>query len=173
MKKKFATKNPSKTNVLENNKTIPVNLIKNVSKLTSYGKGRKGLSNLGNTCYLNTILQSLFTTTKLVEYFLKNNYRNDVNQSDGIAHEFYEIVKSFWEGDQQIISPLKLRSIIGNINMNFFTNDQQDSHEFLIFLLEALHTELNRVNILFKSYSFLTSLEFCLNLKKSTANYFE
>ena len=95
---------------------------------------------------MNTILQSLFTTTKLVEYFLKNNYKNDLNQSDGIAHEFCEIVKSIWDGDQQIISPLKLRSIIGDINMNFFSNDQQDSHEFLIFLLEKLHKELNRVS---------------------------
>ena len=80
---------------------------------------------------------------------MKNNYRNDLNQSDGIAHEFCEIVKSIWDGDQQIISPLKLRSIIGDINMNFFSNDQQDSHEFLIFLLEALHKELNRVNFFF------------------------
>jgi ubiquitin C-terminal hydrolase len=122
-------------------------VFKNVEIVTLYGKGRTGLSNLGNTCYLNSILQCLSSETKLLEYFLTNNYKNELNQSDGIAHEFSEIVNAIWKSHQQIISPIKLRSLIGNTNENFYSNNQQDSHELLIFLLEALHKELNRVRI--------------------------
>jgi ubiquitin C-terminal hydrolase len=87
----------------------------------------------------------LSSTSELVEYFLKNNYKNDLIQPDGVAHEFCEILNALWDADQKIISPYKLRNMIGVTNRNFLSNDQQDSHELMIFLLEAIHKELNKV----------------------------
>ncbi len=133
-------------------------MIKNVEKLTSYGKGRTGLSNLGNTCYLNSILQCLSSTSELVEYFLKNNYKNDLIQPDGVAHEFCEILNALWDADQKIISPYKLRNMIGVTNRNFLSNGQQDSHELMIFLLEAIHRELNKVKKYTSIYFYRLSL---------------
>ena len=37
-------------------------------------QGATGLRNLGNTCYLNAILQCLGSISPLVEYFLSGKY---------------------------------------------------------------------------------------------------
>jgi len=132
--------------------------INNIQSL--YGNGLKGIRNNGNMCYLNSILQCLSSTHKLVEYFLTNNFQSDLNRSDasviknGITEEFFVIIKAIWEDNFQIISAYKLKYIIGKSNQQFNSNDQQDSQELLLFLLDGLHEDLNRVRFLIrKNYS--------------------
>jgi ubiquitin C-terminal hydrolase len=40
---------------------------------------KSGLNNRGNTCYLNTSIQCLYNLPGLTEYFVTNNYVNDIN----------------------------------------------------------------------------------------------
>lgn len=47
-----------------------------------------------------------------------------------------------WSGKFKSISPRDFRSVIGKQNGMFATYDQQDSHEFLLFLIDILHSEL-------------------------------
>jgi ubiquitin carboxyl-terminal hydrolase 4/11/15 len=42
--------------------------------------GKSGFSNIGNTCYMNASLQCLLSNTKLIEYFISNKFKNDLNK---------------------------------------------------------------------------------------------
>ncbi len=42
-------------------------------------KGKKGMQNLGNTCYMNSALQCLLRMPEISAYFLANKHIADLN----------------------------------------------------------------------------------------------
>ena len=115
--------------------------------------GQTGIQNLGNTCYLNSILQCLASNERLKDYFLNGYYQTDLNRTNRLgcngqlAQEFSIIIDLIWSGQHRIISPDRLKQIIGQFKPRFNNKNQQDSQELLICLLDGLHEDLNRVNI--------------------------
>lgn len=98
-----------------------------------------GLKNLGGTCYMNSVLRSLSLTSLLTNYFFSNK-----SILEGIiVNEYLNLLYLLSCGKYDVLTPAPFKQVIGHIQKVYLGDQQQDAHEFLIFLLE----ELNRVRI--------------------------
>ncbi|XP_031429479.1 ubiquitin carboxyl-terminal hydrolase 32 isoform X2 [Clupea harengus] len=115
-------------------------------------KGATGLSNLGNTCFMNSSIQCVSNTKPLTDYFISGRHLYELNRTNPIgmrghmAKCYGDLVQELWSGTQKNVAPLKLRWTIAKYAPRFNGFQQQDSQELLAFLLDGLHEDLNRVH---------------------------
>ncbi|XP_072233383.1 ubiquitin carboxyl-terminal hydrolase 15-like isoform X2 [Leuresthes tenuis] len=113
--------------------------------------GLCGLSNLGNTCFMNSAVQCLSNTPPLTDYFLKDKYTEELNEDNPlgmkgeIAKSYAELIKQLWSGKYSYVTPRPFKTQVGRFAPQFSGYQQQDSHELLAFLLDGLHEDLNRI----------------------------
>ena len=111
-----------------------------------------GLINLGNTCYLNSILQCLNATELFVKILKSSDVQIKNNDEGRLIYEYNELQK-LMSNKHCIISPKRFYKFFTECATSkdrglFLDYQQNDAGECLQFLLETFHNSLSRkVNI--------------------------
>lgn len=113
--------------------------------------GMTGLKNVGNSCYMNSTLQCLSATIPLARFLLDGSYRKAINRVNplgtqgALAEAFAQLIRVMWSEQYTFVSPVTFREAITRFAPAFRGHDQHDAQEFLAFLLDGLHEDLNYV----------------------------
>ncbi|KAK3842776.1 MAG: hypothetical protein J3R72DRAFT_367788, partial [Linnemannia gamsii] len=99
-----------------------------------------GLHNLGNTCFLNSVLQCLTYTAPLTNFLLSAQHSNSCKSTNFCMMCILEthVTRCFSRGMTDAISPKVIAGRLRNIGKQFRIGRQEDSHEFARYLIDAL-----------------------------------
>lgn len=116
-----------------------------------------GLKNSGNTCYINSLIQCIFVIPEFRNVFVSSEYREFSLTDNGISQlqlrnsgpmisaSICTLFNKMRDYGGVIISPSNFLSKCNRMRPDFqIPNLQQDTAEFLIFLLDSLHEEMNK-----------------------------
>jgi len=113
--------------------------------------GVVGLRNLGNTCFMNSMLQCMSFTQPLTAYFLRGDYERALNRKNPLgtggklAEAYAKLIEEIWSNRFTVVAPVDFKQQLGRAFAQFSGYQQQDSHEFFSLLADGLHEDLNRI----------------------------
>mmetsp|Transcript_16574 Transcript_16574/g.28206 ORF Transcript_16574/g.28206 Transcript_16574/m.28206 type:complete len:176 (+) Transcript_16574:957-1484(+) len=93
---------------------------------------------------MNSILQCIFATAPLTKYLLEDFKSTRKVRKQPLTLSYQDLLLQARSGKGQI-TPQDLKSQISRVAKQFSGYGQQDAQEFLRFLLDGMHNELNRV----------------------------
>ena len=113
-------------------------------------KGLTGLTNVGNSCYINACMQILSHTYKLSDFLKDESYKKHLNRiPDAILLlEWSKLLELMWSKNCTI-APMRFVNAIKKVssikNMDLFSGyAQNDAQEFLLFIIDCFHNSIRR-----------------------------
>eukprot|EP00049_Salpingoeca_infusionum_P007941 m.128224 g.128224 ORF g.128224 m.128224 type:complete len:732 (+) comp13867_c0_seq2:79-2274(+) len=113
--------------------------------------GKVGLFNCGNTCYMSAALQVLAHCTPLTDavlsceghvQFMESSRQELGHEHASLSGYLRHLIYTLWNTDKKAISPQFFVSHVRKLNPMYNSYQQQDSQEFLRYLLSTMDDEL-------------------------------
>ncbi|XP_005991976.1 ubiquitin carboxyl-terminal hydrolase 13 isoform X7 [Latimeria chalumnae] len=134
-----------------------------------YGSGYTGIQNLGNSCYLSTVMQVIFSIPEFQRAYVGNLQRiydfspldptQDFNTQmaklgQGLlsgqcskplmkSELIEQVMKEEYKPQQQGISPRMFKALVSRGHPEFSSNRQQDAQEFFLHLINLVERNSN------------------------------
>ncbi|XP_068242881.1 ubiquitin carboxyl-terminal hydrolase 31-like isoform X2 [Palaemon carinicauda] len=145
---------------LERSKTISVSDLQThkIEDYVVYDEGKVpgviGIRNHGNTCFINAVVQCLSHTDVLAEYFVLDQYKLDLARCNKINSKKFGTRGEITEQLAVLLKALWTLRYVPDVSMNFKNtvdkyeaiyrgSQQHDAAEFLMFILDKVHEDLN------------------------------
>ena len=155
--------------------------------------GLSGIINIGNTCYMNSVLQCLSATDILNYYFRSISFKDELREGvkrtaskkdknneiekkklrmkfkESITYRLYQLIAILWQ-DNESLKPDKFKRSVDLHCSKFRGFSEHDAQEFLIYILDRMHEEI-KTDIAITDYKFNQQITEYINimdrLKKS------
>ena len=123
------------------------------------GSGFTGMRNMGNSCYMNSVIQLLFSLPEFVQKYVSTHDQHaqltPIDPSNEFNMQMSKLGFGLFSGHYSVneehststdahlrppkgIKPVSFKSLVGRGHPEFSTKRQQDAHEFLIHLFTLI-----------------------------------
>ncbi|XP_027894874.1 ubiquitin carboxyl-terminal hydrolase 31-like [Xiphophorus couchianus] len=132
--------------------------------------GVAGLKNHGNTCFMNAILQCLSNTELFAEYLALKQFRggeassgssekakpngaplvqkkgsSQPQEAGEVTEQLSGLVRALWTFEYTPQHSRDFKNVVSKSALQFRGNSQHDAQEFLLWLLDRVHEDLNQI----------------------------